>query len=199
MFLFSRLMSKRPQLLATFLIFSLSAGVLGGILFYLETSSPDVLADLTQDIDVDMEISMTSSFYRQNTTDIEDIEGLMDFEEIESVEPISVIDTYLRDDWYYYYYTHAVYLGVENSFFESFPDAVSLNADAPTLTDTTCYMEIAFFNDGDYSIGDNYTAEVITYDEFYDEVIVEFDYEIVGTFVSSIFMEEYYPYYYYDD
>jgi len=199
MFLFSRLLAKSPQVITTFLIFSLSAGVLGGILFYMETSGPNVLADLTQDLDVDMEVSITSSFYRQNTTDIAYIESLLDFDEIDNIEPLSVIDTYLREDDYYYYYSHAIFLGVENSFFDSFPDSVSVSSDAPLLTDTTCYMEIEFFHEGDYSIGDNYTAEVVTYDEHWDEVIINVTYEITGTFESAIFMEEYYPYYYYDD
>lgn len=199
MFLLSRLLSKGPHVLVTFLIFSLSAGVLGGILFYIDSTGPEVLADLTQGTDVDMEISLTPTFYNQNTTDIDDIEGLLDVDEIISIERLSVIDTYLREDWYYYYYSHAIFLGIEPSFLGSFPDAVSVASDTPTLSDDTCYMEVEFFTEGGYEIGGNYTAQVITYDEYYEEVIVEATYEITGTFVSTIFMEEYYPYYYYDD
>ena len=51
-FLVSRLASRSPQVLATLLMFSLSAGVLGGVLFYMDSTSSSVLDDMTQDIPV---------------------------------------------------------------------------------------------------------------------------------------------------
>ncbi|MBE0526418.1 MAG: hypothetical protein IH631_05710, partial [Candidatus Thorarchaeota archaeon] len=74
MFLFSRLSSRAPEVLTTLLIFALSSGVLGGILFYMDSTAPDVLDDMTSDIPIDMEVAFTTSFYGQNQTTIDDIE-----------------------------------------------------------------------------------------------------------------------------
>ncbi|MFW9849822.1 MAG: hypothetical protein ACFFF4_11820, partial [Candidatus Thorarchaeota archaeon] len=208
MFLFSRLMSKAPQVITTFLIFSLSAGVLGGILFYMDSSGPNVLNDLTSNLPIDMEVSMSSTFYHQNDTDIGFVENLLNEHEIvKQIESVSVLEGeqmhqvfYDPGDPYAYFYDYRsiVFLGVEPSFFQSFPDAVSVSSDAPTLTDTTCYLEESIFIENNYDIGDLYNAEVIAWDEYYDEYTVNKTYEIVGTFTTELFPIEYY-YYYYDD
>ena len=200
-------MSKAPQVITTFLIFSLSAGVLGGILFYMDTAGPSVLDDLTEELPVDMEISMSSSFYRQNETEISFVEDLLNQHDLVShIEPISVIEgtqrfMYVYDPGdpygFYYDYQRVVFLGVSDGFFETFPDAVSLSSGAPSLTDTTCYLEENIFISENYEIGDDYIAEVLTYDDYYEEVPVNKTYEIVGTFSSDLFPVEYY--YYYED
>ncbi len=198
MFLLSRLLAKKPQILATFLIFSLSAGIVGGILFYMENTRPKVLSDLTQNLDVDMEIAITSAFYEQNTTRIEDIEALLASSYVDEVEPLSVLDTYVTleyDEGGYYYYSRAVYLGVEDSFFDTFPSVVDFESNVPPLSNDTCYLEIGFFNKWGYSIGDYYNATVTTYDEYWNEIQVNASYLIVGTFKSNIFENEYYYYY----
>jgi len=195
MFLMARLMSKAPQVLTTFLIFSLSAGVLGGILFYMDSAGPSVLDDLTSDLTYDMEVSLSSSFYRQNDTSISFFEDLLNSQEVVTdIEPLSVIETY-QNRWDYYDYQHIVYLGVENTFFTNFPNAVSIGDSNPALTDTTCYLEEQFFEDGEYEIGNDYLAEIITYNEYYEEVMVNMTLEIVGTFSTEIFLEENYYYY----
>ena len=43
MFLFARLSARAPEVITTLLIFSLSSGVLGGILFYMDSTAPTVL------------------------------------------------------------------------------------------------------------------------------------------------------------
>ena len=50
MFLFARLSARAPEVLTTLLIFSLSSGVLGGILFYMDSTAPSVLNDMTGDV-----------------------------------------------------------------------------------------------------------------------------------------------------
>ncbi len=194
MFLMTRLMSKAPQVLTTFLIFSLSAGVLGGILFYMDSAGPSVLDDLTTDLTYDMEVSLSSSFYRQNTTSLYFIENLLNSqEEILNTERISVIDSY---DYYAEYYgsNQRVFLGVESTFFDNFPNAVKLVGSNPGLTDTTCYLEESFFNQQNYELGDDYIAEIVTYDEYYNEVVVNMTLEIVGTFTTNIFPASNYYY-----
>ncbi|MHA2425329.1 MAG: hypothetical protein ACXAEF_11105, partial [Candidatus Thorarchaeota archaeon] len=209
MFLYSRLMSKSPQVITTFLIFSLSAGVLGGILFYIDSAGPSVLEDLTEDLPIDMEVSVSSAFYRQNETEIDFVEDLLNEHEIVlDIEPISVVDgeqqnivVYDPDDPYGYYYDYrrVVYLGVESSFFDTIPEAVSLSPGVPELTDATCYLEERVFNAGNYEIGDDYLAEVTAWDEYYNEYSVNKTYEIVGTFSTELFPVQYYYYYYEED
>ena len=97
MFLLSRLASRGPQLLTTLLVFSLSAGVLGGILFYMDAAGPHVFADITSDVEVDMEILFTTPFYAQNDTSMEEIEQMVSEQEaVLGQETIAVVDSY---DW----------------------------------------------------------------------------------------------------
>lgn len=198
MFLFSRLISKSPQLLTTLLIFSLSAGILGGIVFYLDTTTPTVLSDMTSNVGYDMEVSYTSSFYKQNTTTASQIENLLlNSDTVQTVDPVSIIDTYVRTYETYYSYTHMVLLGVGNTFFSDFPNAVSLSSTAPQLTNLTCYMERAYFNQNDYQIGQNFTVEISTYDyQTNQELEANATYKIVGTFETNLFQEQYFPYVY---
>jgi hypothetical protein len=69
MFLFARLSARAPEVITTLLIFSLSSGVLGGILFYMDSTAPTVLKDMTSDVPIDMEVSFGPRFYTQNTSD----------------------------------------------------------------------------------------------------------------------------------
>ncbi|MHA1909647.1 MAG: hypothetical protein ACW98Y_20275, partial [Candidatus Thorarchaeota archaeon] len=208
MFLFSRLMSNTPQVLTTFLIFSLSAGVLGGILFYMDGAGPSVLDDLTEDLPVDMEVSLSSAFYRQNETEISFVEDLLNEHSlVQSIEPLSVLQGEQRQQiiydpgdpyGWYYDYQRVYFLGVSETFFDIFPDAVSLSSDAQHLTDSTCYLEESIFESEDYEIGDTYLAEVVVWNQFYEEVTVNQTYEIAGTFTSDLFPIEYYYYYSYE-
>ncbi|MCK4483819.1 MAG: hypothetical protein KAU89_03275, partial [Candidatus Thorarchaeota archaeon] len=113
MFLLSRLASRGPQILTTLLIFSLSAGVLGGILFYMDAAGPHVFADITSDVEVDMEILFTTPFYAQNETSMEEIEQMVSEQEaVLEQETIAVVDSY---DWRSYEderYWRNTYLGV---------------------------------------------------------------------------------------
>ncbi|MDF1540576.1 MAG: hypothetical protein P1Q69_16890, partial [Candidatus Thorarchaeota archaeon] len=198
MFLMTRMMSKAPQVLTTFLIFSLSAGVLGGILFYIDSAGPSVLDDLTSDLTYDMEVSLSNSFYRQNTTSLYSIESLLNSqEEITNIERLSIIESY-EHQWEYYDDHRSVFLGVESTFFTNFPNAITTADSIPSLTDTTCFLEEQFFLEEEYQIGDDYLAEIVTYDDYYNEIIVNMTLEVVGTFTTDIFLEEYYYYSPYD-
>ena len=71
MFLKSRVSSEVPELLIAFLVFSLSTGVVGGILIYLDSAGPDVLSEMSQKVQIDMELNFHSDFYQQNVTTVE--------------------------------------------------------------------------------------------------------------------------------
>ncbi|MHA1637670.1 MAG: FtsX-like permease family protein [Candidatus Thorarchaeota archaeon] len=197
MFLISRLISKSPQVLTTFIIFSLSAGVLGGILFYMDSTAPVVLGDLEGDIAYDMQISISSSFHSQNVTTQEYIENaILDQEYVDQIESLTLISTeyhYYEDDRYYG--GRSTFLGVGPSFFETFPNAIEFDLNTSVLTDSTCYLEASYLEELNLEIGDNYTARVFSYDyETYQEIELNATYEIIGYFQSQLFAE--YNYYY---
>ena len=125
LFLITRLLSRAPQVLTTLLVFSLSSGVLGGILFYMDSVGPDVLDDMMEDVPIHMQIHFTHIFYDQNETTMEDIESIVtEQESLLSTEIISIIDSWYEEELEYdWYYRRNTYLGVEQTFFESFPNA----------------------------------------------------------------------------
>lgn len=189
-------MSRAPQVLATFVIFSLSAGVLGGLIFYVDNAAPDVLGNFTEDTPFDMEVSITSSFYDQNTTSIYDVRSSMTSEAIvDDLEKVSFIDTYYEDEDYTdWRYENRIYIGVEESFFEEFPNAIETNADHSLLTDETCFVEQNTMDRLGLEIGDDYTAYVTYWSPDVGRVEYSETYEIVGAFDSNIFMDEYWWY-----
>ena len=56
MYLSSRVRSNAPEILVAFLIFSLSTGVVGGVLLYIDSIGPDVLAEISEEVVVDMQV-----------------------------------------------------------------------------------------------------------------------------------------------
>ncbi|MHA2397101.1 MAG: hypothetical protein ACXAC0_10385, partial [Candidatus Thorarchaeota archaeon] len=127
MFLFARLSARAPEVLTTLLIFSLSSGVLGGILFYMDSTAPTVLNDMTADVPIDMEVSFNYPFYVQNTTTVEDIRGIVESQDyVVTTEPLTFVNIY---DWYVedYRYSRRGFLGINRTAFESFPEAIDLD------------------------------------------------------------------------
>ncbi|MHA1480375.1 MAG: hypothetical protein ACTSQZ_02995, partial [Candidatus Thorarchaeota archaeon] len=194
MFLGSRLISRSPQLITTFLIFSLSAGVLGGIIFYTDSAAPSVLVDLREDVAFDMEISLSSLFYRQNTTTMNDITEVVSEEEL--IQPIEILNVISSE--YYDYEIHRdivdTYLGVDSTFFDSFPKAIQLSSVVSELNDSSCYLAKDTLEQSGLSIGDDYTALLTYNDDHYNEVQINSTYTIVGTFESNLFLETVYFY-----
>jgi ABC-type antimicrobial peptide transport system permease subunit len=192
MFLVSRLVSKAPQVVATILIFSLSAGVLGGILFYMDSAGPDVLADMTQDVTVDMYVSFRANFYNQNRTSVSDIEDIVKEQTaVIDTETLAILEGYNWEieDWSDAF---SVNIGVNESFFETFSDAIrTVNGDT-SLNSTTCMVERGRMTRYGFHIGDNATISVEAYNETTgDTYFVERNYTIVGSFTTSLFMREY--------
>ncbi|MFW9869516.1 MAG: hypothetical protein ACFFEL_07805 [Candidatus Thorarchaeota archaeon] len=188
MFLFSRLSARTPEVLATLLIFSLSSGVLGGILFYMDSTAPTVLGDMTSQVPVDMEISFNYPFYYQNTTTADDIRTIVEEQEIvQSTEIVSQAQFW--DYWEAdYQYSRKAFLGVDSSVFETFPKAIELDTGSLSYDDQSCVVEKSRFVRDGLQIGGNYSLSFYIRDENWTDVLVEQTFVIVGTFTSNIFM-----------
>jgi ABC-type antimicrobial peptide transport system permease subunit len=187
MFLASRLASRSPQVLATLLMFSLSAGVLGGILFYMDSTSSSVLEEMTQDIPVDMEVQCTPEFYRTHATTIESIASIVEEQDfVTDTEIVAFTEGQLYDFPESRFRKYA-YLGVSSSVFQSFPDAFQVEEGADSLNDTACYLEREWAEYLGLGIGSNYVAEIQASNVNYTQEIFNASYTVVGIFTSSVF------------
>lgn len=190
MFLFSRLSSRAPEVLTTLLIFALSSGVLGGILFYMDSTGPDVLNDMTSEIPIDMEVAFTNSFYGQSQITMNDIEdNVAQQDYVIATEQIKFADIYdydAVDEWN----SRKGFLGIDYDSFDSFSDAIELEIFNEEYDDTSCLVENSVFLERGLVIGNNYTIDLTVYDSEWNEVEVHQSFTIVGTFTSHIYMHQ---------
>ena len=195
MFLFARLSARAPEVVTTLLIFSLSSGVLGGVLFYMDSTAPTVLNDMTADVPIDMEVSFGPRFYTQNVSDpsytsvedVIDIVGSQDY--VIDTEPLTFVSIY---DWYVedYRYSRRGFLGINSTAFETFKDAIELESGALSYDNDSCLVEKSLFLAEGLEIGGNYTLSVTVEfwtGENYSVYTIEKDFIVVGTFVSNIY------------
>ncbi|MGY5855487.1 MAG: hypothetical protein RTS72_02735, partial [Candidatus Thorarchaeota archaeon] len=193
MFLFARLSARAPEVLTTLLIFSLSSGVLGGILFYMDSTAPSVLNDMTEDVPIDMEVSLSYQFYNQNSTTLDDIRDIVESRDyVINTEPLTFVNLY---DWYIedYRFSRRGFLGINNTVFESFPDAIQIDSGSLSYDDDSCLVEKSLFLAEGLEIGSNYTISVTIEnwsDGNYTEILIEKSFIVTGTFISYIYMFE---------
>ncbi|MGY5878951.1 MAG: ABC transporter permease [Candidatus Thorarchaeota archaeon] len=187
MFLFSRLSSRAPEVITTLLIFALSSGVLGGILFYMDSTAPDVLNDMTANVPIDMEVAFSYPFYSQSNITIDDIE-----ENVAQQEYVTATEQVMFANIYDYTGEgedpRQGFLGINFTSFESFSDAIELEIFDQEYDDNSCMLENSLFLQKGYRIGDNYTINLLVYNSTWHEVEIEKTFEIVGTFSSNIYM-----------
>jgi ABC-type lipoprotein release transport system permease subunit len=186
MFMLARLTVDKRRVFATFLVFSLSAGVLGGILFYMDSIRPDVLQEMTGNVSVDMQVALSEQFYDQNETTTEDIEGIIESQQdIEASQLLSLVRSY---DWDVddYEYQEQVYLGIVEDTPSTFPQAFELLMTAASLNDSSCYVEASTLEHYELSVGDNFTAVSRTHENGV-EVVIKEDFVIVGSFKTNLF------------
>ena len=194
MFLFSRLSSRAPEVVTTLLIFALSSGVLGGILVYMDSTAPDVLNDMTSDVPVDMQVTLSSSFYSDsNNITIDDIEeniGQQDY--VIATEQVKFAEFYdytwegEEEDF------RKGYLGIDFTSFESFSDAIDIEIFDREYDNDSCMVENALFLRQGLQIGDNFTINLTAYNNTYpyNEFEIQESFIIVGTFSSNIYMHQ---------
>ena len=100
MFLTSRISSRAPELLVAFLVFSLSSGVVGGVLLYLGSAGPEVLTEMSDQVLIDMQVSFRQSFYNQNESTIESHKELvLDQDFVANAESVSYIEINDEESW----------------------------------------------------------------------------------------------------
>lgn len=193
MFLFSRLSSRAPEVVTTLLIFALSSGVLGGVLFYMDSTAPDVLNDMTSDVPIDMQVTFSSSFYSQSNITIDDVEenvGQQDYviatEMVKFAEFYDYIWDGEEEDF------RKGYLGVDFTSFETFSDAIDIEIFDREYDNESCMVENAFFLRRGLQIGDNFTINLLVYNSTYpyNEFEIQKSFIIVGTFSSNIYMHQ---------
>lgn len=188
MFLFSRLSARTPEVLATLLIFSLSSGVLGGILFYMDSTAPSVLDDMTAEVPIDMEVTFNYPFYYQNTTSVEDIRSIVEEQEnviTTEITTLVQIYDYEEED---YIYSRKAFLGINHTAFDSFPKAIELDEGSLSYSSNSCIVERSRFIQDGLEIGGNFTVSLHVRDMNWTEVLVEQTFLIVGTFTSQTYM-----------
>jgi ABC-type lipoprotein release transport system permease subunit len=195
MFLFSRLSARAPEVITTLIIFSLSSGVLGGILFYMDSAAPDVLADMTSNVPIDMQVSITAPFYAQNWSnpnsltfqDIESSVSSQDFVIATEHVTFAQVQDWQEED---YRYEWKGYLGADYSAFNSFSDAIDINIGDLTYDDNSCIIEKSLFFRIGAEIGGNFTINlsVDAYNGTWYQEQIERSFTIVGTFESRIYM-----------
>ncbi len=194
MYLRGRLISDAPQVLTTLLVFALASGVLGGILFYMDSAGPSVLAEMTEDIPIHMEIDFTKSYYEQSEVTSADIVDIIEEQEgIEDVEHIKWIDGNFHSWIWRDPYKRYAYLGVSSTFFDVFPDLVALAESNLPLVDGGCYVEQTYFDSEGLAIGDQYTLTTI------DEVLgwnsatyVSRNFTVLGVFDAKGYLGTHY-------
>jgi ABC-type lipoprotein release transport system permease subunit len=193
MFLFSRLSARAPEVITTLIIFSLSSGVLGGVLFYMDSAAPDVLHDMTSNVPIDMQVSFTTPFYTQNQTDpnratissIQNSISNQDYVIATQAVTFAQVQDWQEED---YRYQWKGYLGVDYGALSSFSDAISPDSGALSYSENSCILEKSLFLRLGAEIGGNFTLDLHVYNSTWDEVEIQRTFTIVGTFVSRIYM-----------
>ncbi|MGY5860512.1 MAG: hypothetical protein RTU63_14165 [Candidatus Thorarchaeota archaeon] len=183
MFLSSRITSHAPEILVAFLVFSLSSGVVGGVLLYLDSAGPEVLSEMSDEVLIDMQVNFRSSFYEQNDTTIESIRNLVleqDF--VSNAEGVSYVE--INDDEVLLpEYQRSVILGIEESYEDTFPKGLIMAQGNIPLNDSNCYIQTNMLVNEELVIGDNYTISVPTTSGRMNRTLT-----IAGTFQSDLFI-----------
>lgn len=156
-----RLQSDATQTLVTLLVFSLSSGVLAGILFYTDSTGPYVLDELANSAPIHMKIQFTNTFYSQgdgSTTEIMDF--LANQDQIAASEHVLTIDGHYDHLWFSPYRRY-VHLGVADGFLETYADCIQLSPESLELTEGGCYVDESIFTEAGLRIGDPYNVTVV--------------------------------------
>ena len=184
----SRLVSDAPQVLATLLIFSLSSGVLGGVLIYMDSAGPYVLTEMVQDAPIHMKVDFTDYFYKQDQVTSTDIIEMIEFQDgIHNIEHLLILDAWFGDTLWTSYFKRYVYLGVGESFFDEYPNVVRLPEGTPDLTDDACYLEKSIFEEANINIGDSYSVSVVIDTPQWNEAtLASREFTVIGTFETDM-------------
>ncbi len=161
MFLMGRLRATTPQVITTLLVFSLASGVLGGILFYFDSTRPAVMSEMMNGVDYHMRLTFTPSFYLQGGTTydalLSEIRGVNG---VEYAEHIMRLDTFRNRFWSDVSASYS-FIGIDSSFLNSFGSLFELGANALSLSGNRCYIEQSSLVRLGLSINDTLLANVL--------------------------------------
>jgi len=187
MFLLSRLRAGAPQVLLSLIVFSMASGVLGGIIFYVDNSTSQVLDEATQDVPIDLAVEIQLSFYSQSNMSLDDaVQVVASQDLVDAATSMFRLEYY---DWSYEYgnrYWVNQLLGITDDFLAKFPNAVDAPSDNGELTNGTCWVDSKTMSDFGLKVGDNFSI-TFTYWEVNSYVMKQYDYKIVGTFETNMF------------
>ncbi|TFF91173.1 ABC transporter permease [Candidatus Thorarchaeota archaeon] len=159
-FLRDRLRDRPGYLLTTLIVFSLSAGVLGGVLVYLDSAQPTIWSDATAGMSAHIEMGFTYQFYDQNTTseaEIVDLIGSQDY--VTDAVAFSMVEAHLSFVLEPQL-KHIVYLGAGEDFLDAFLRDARLSEDSIPLTENGCYIESTLFERYNLSVGDSWAFRI---------------------------------------
>ena len=190
MFLFARVISRAPQVLLTVLVFSLASGILGGILFYVDSVGPAVFSDMTSDVDVDMRVEILDPFYQQTALSLDDIDAIVEEQDaVLATEKVALLREYI---WGYDRYSISSYLGVDASFFDDFSGRIDVMSAVAPLEPGNCYVSLEQMQAQDLEIGDDFILQFEFYNDSWPPPLVNITFEIAGTFTSDLLKEQLY-------
>ena len=186
MYLVERLSSDISKTMVTLIIFSLSSGVLGGILFYIDSTGPYVLSEMSENDPVHMKIEFTDYFYEQQQVETKQIVNMVQEQDgIENVAHLLLINDRYPDLYRNPKQQRYVYMGVNNSYFDGFPESIDISEGALPLSANGCYLEKSLFAERGLAIGDIYNLTVVVRSYgFWGADFANIPFEILGTFES---------------
>lgn len=183
MFLRGRIAFSTPQVVATLLIFSLSAGVLGGILIYFDSAGPIILDEMSEGSYFDMKVKLSTNFHSQDEISIADVlQAINNQSGIASAEHVILIKSSTRYDVQRVLRTYA-YLGVTETFLNVFSNVIQLSGNCYPLVDNGCYVDESEFHRLGLEINGTYAVPIITGEYFYHKTTRNFT--VQGTFTSN--------------
>ncbi|MBD3407152.1 MAG: FtsX-like permease family protein [Candidatus Lokiarchaeota archaeon] len=184
MFLGSRISSRYPEITLTIVIFALSAGILGGILFYIDSIGPTVFEDMLEDSPNHMQIRLTQYYYAHPDITIEEIHStVQEQSDIESTTDVLILEGfYFSDD-----YREFTYLGIDELFLERYPRAIDMIEGGHTLSNDSCFISADVAEYRGLEIGDNYTMIWFTSNETHYEIVIEQDFIVAGIYHTKLF------------
>lgn len=159
----------------------------------MDSTAPDVLSDMTSDVPIDMQVTFTSPFYSQSNITIDDIEenvGQQDYVIATEQVKFAEINDYTwegnEEDF------RKGYLGIDFTSFENFSNAIDIEIFDREYDNDSCMVENAFFLRQGLEIGDNFTINLLVYNNTYpyNEIEIQKSFIIVGTFSSNIYMHQ---------
>ncbi len=186
MFLFSQLRHAPAYLVLTIVVFSMSTGILGAVMFYSESAAPHVLDEFLDSVPVDMMASVTPLFYAQHNISRQDVVDTLLAQDL--ITNVTQICDIYRLDWESTdpRFVELYYVGVTQEFLEMFPRAVTPDSTSLPLDSNSCWVNPEYLEYLGLRIGDNLTISAGVWQEGLP-IIINKTLTIVGTFSSQLF------------